>query len=66
LEKVYLQKEIQGPLAKALQHNIKEHKIPVSYVPIEKLNKLSKSSNLLLDKNFKANYDNYINQRGLA
>lgn len=27
---------------------------------------LSKSSNLLLDKNFKANYDNYINQRGLA
>lgn len=45
IEKVYLQKEIQGSLAKALQHNIKEHKIPVSYVPIEKLNKLSKSSN---------------------
>ena len=45
IEKVYLQKEIQGSLAKALQHSINEHKIAFSYVPLEKLNKLSKFQN---------------------
>ena len=45
IEKVYLQKEIQGSLAKALQHKINEHNISFSYVPIEKLNKLSKFQN---------------------
>ena len=45
IEKVYLQKEIQGSLAKALQHSINEHKIAYSYVPLEKLNKLSKFQN---------------------
>ena len=42
IEKVYLQKEIQGSLAKALQQKINEHNISFSYVPLEKLNKLSK------------------------
>lgn len=45
IEKVYLQKEIQGSLAKALQHKINENNISFSYVPIEKLNKLSKFQN---------------------
>lgn len=45
IEKVYIQKEIQGTLAKALQHSINENKIPFSFVPVEKLNMLSKSKN---------------------
>lgn len=45
IEKVYLQKEIQGSLAKALQHKINDNNISYSYVPIEKLNKLSKFQN---------------------
>lgn len=45
IEKVYIQKEIQGSLAKALQHKINEHHISYSYVPVEKLNKLSKFQN---------------------
>ena len=45
IEKVYLQKEIQGSLAKALQHKINDNNISFSYVPIEKLNKLSKFQN---------------------
>lgn len=45
IEKVYLQKEIQGSLAKALQHKINDANISFSYVPIEKLNKLSKFQN---------------------
>lgn len=45
IEKVYVQKEIQGSLAKALQHKINEHHISYSYVPVEKLNKLSKFQN---------------------
>lgn len=45
IEKVYLQKEIQGSLAKALQHKINDNNISFSYVPVEKLNKLSKFQN---------------------
>lgn len=45
IEKVYLQKEIQGSLSKALQHKINEKNISFSYVPLEKLNKLSKFQN---------------------
>ena len=45
IEKVYLQKEIQGSLAKALQHKINDNNISFSYVPLEKLNKLSKFQN---------------------
>ena len=43
IEKVYLQKELKGELASTLNHLIKENKISSSYVPVEKLNKLSKS-----------------------
>ena len=45
IEKVYLQKEIQGSLAKALQHKINDANISFSYVPVEKLHKLSKFQN---------------------
>ncbi len=43
IEKVYLQKEIKGALAQELNGLIKSNKISSSYVPVEKLNKLSKS-----------------------
>lgn len=43
IEKIYLLKEIKGELASELNSLIKEHHISFSYVPIEKLNKLSKS-----------------------
>lgn len=45
IEKIYLQKEIKGALASELNMLIKENKISSSYVPIEKLNKLSKNKN---------------------
>lgn len=45
IEKIYLQKEIKGALASELNALIKENKISSSYVPIEKLNKLSKNQN---------------------
>ena len=45
IEKIYLQKEIHGSLAKALQHKINDLNISFSYVPVEKLNKLSKFQN---------------------
>lgn len=43
IEKIYLLKEIKGELASELNSLIKEHKISLSYVPVEKLNTLSKS-----------------------
>ncbi|MCF6296788.1 MAG: 23S rRNA (guanosine(2251)-2'-O)-methyltransferase RlmB [Flavobacteriaceae bacterium] len=45
IEKIYLQKEIKGVLALELNALIKENKISSSYVPIEKLNNLSKNKN---------------------
>lgn len=45
LEKVYLQKDIQGDLANELHTLIRKNKISSSYVPIEKLNTLSKNQN---------------------
>ncbi|HIP47392.1 MAG TPA: 23S rRNA (guanosine(2251)-2'-O)-methyltransferase RlmB, partial [Lutibacter sp.] len=42
LEKVYLQKELKGALMNELNGVIRSNKIANSYVPIEKLNKLSK------------------------
>ena len=45
IEKVYLQKEIKGPLASELNGLIKKNKISSSFVPIEKLNTLSKFQN---------------------
>ena len=45
LEKVYLQKELKGSLMNELNGVIRKNKIANSYVPIEKLNKLSKYQN---------------------
>ena len=45
IEKVYLQKDLKGSLAHQLQKVIHEKKIAFSYVPPEKLNKLSKHQN---------------------
>lgn len=45
IEKVYLQKEINNPLANELHGLIKKNNISLSYVPIEKLNYLSKKQN---------------------
>ncbi len=55
IEKVYLQKELKGELAGTLNHLIKENNISSSYVPIEKLNKLSKS-----DKNLNQNHQGAV------
>ena len=45
IEKVYLQKDLKGNLMHELNSAIKANKIANSYVPIEKLNKLSKYQN---------------------
>ncbi|MCD6544689.1 MAG: 23S rRNA (guanosine(2251)-2'-O)-methyltransferase RlmB [Flavobacteriaceae bacterium] len=45
LEKVYLQKELKGELIKELNFLIRKKNISSSFVPIEKLNSLSKHQN---------------------
>ncbi len=45
LEKVYIQKGLKGQLFATLNSLIKEHSISSSYVPVEKLNHLSKHQN---------------------
>ena len=45
IQKVYLQKDLSGSLFSELNGLIKEHKISTSFVPIEKLNHISKDSN---------------------
>jgi len=45
IEKVYLQKELKGALASELNSLIKKNKISSSFVPVEKLNNLSKFQN---------------------
>jgi len=45
LEKVYLQKDLKGALMNELNGVVRKNKIASSYVPIEKLNKLSKYQN---------------------
>ena len=45
LEKIYIQKGLKGQLFSTLSTLIKEHRISSSYVPIEKLNHLSKNQN---------------------
>ena len=45
IQKVYLQKDLKGSLFSELNSRIKEHNISTSFVPIEKLNHLSKNSN---------------------
>ena len=44
LDKVFVQKGLQGPLFKQLEGLLREHRIPVSYVPYEKLNKLTRQN----------------------
>ena len=41
LDKVYIQKGLSGPLFQELNRHLKKANINVSYVPVEKLNKLS-------------------------
>jgi 23S rRNA (guanosine2251-2'-O)-methyltransferase len=43
IEKVYLQKEIKGDLANELNRLIRKENISLSFVPMEKLNKLARS-----------------------
>jgi len=45
IEKIYIQKKLSGNLFGKLNSLIKKHAISNSYVPIEKLNKLSKNAN---------------------
>ena len=45
IEKVYLQKGLQGHLARQLEQLVRTNKIALSYVPVEKLNKLSRHQN---------------------
>jgi 23S rRNA (guanosine2251-2'-O)-methyltransferase len=45
IDKVYLQKGLQGHLARQLEQLVRTNKIALSYVPVEKLNKLSRHQN---------------------
>ena len=45
IEKIYIQKGLKGQLFSTLNTLIKEHHISSSYVPVEKLNHLSKNQN---------------------
>jgi len=45
IAKIYIQKNLSGSLFNELNGLIKEHNLSNSYVPIEKLNKLSKNAN---------------------
>lgn len=45
IEKLYVQKGLSGALASELMKLLKQEQIPVSYVPIEKLNYLAKQGN---------------------
>ncbi|GLB48821.1 23S rRNA (guanosine(2251)-2'-O)-methyltransferase RlmB [Neptunitalea lumnitzerae] len=44
VDKVFIQKGLQGDLFKELNSLLKEHQISTAYVPIEKLNRLSKKN----------------------
>ena len=44
LDKVFIQKGLQGPLFKELEALLRQHKIPASYVPYEKLNRLTRQN----------------------
>ncbi len=45
IAKIYIQKKLSGNLFNELNGLIKQHQLATSYVPIEKLNKLSKNAN---------------------
>lgn len=44
LEKVFIQKGLSGPLFQELNRHLKDGNFTISYVPVEKLNKLSKGN----------------------
>ncbi|HTB07195.1 MAG TPA: 23S rRNA (guanosine(2251)-2'-O)-methyltransferase RlmB [Bacteroidia bacterium] len=44
LEKVFIQNNLQGPLAKELQFKLRDLKIPFQYVPMERLNRLTRKN----------------------
>ncbi|MDT0675647.1 23S rRNA (guanosine(2251)-2'-O)-methyltransferase RlmB [Autumnicola musiva] len=44
IDKIYLQKDLSGSLIKELEQKIKKEEYNISYVPVEKLNKLSKGN----------------------
>lgn len=44
MDKVFMQKGLQGPLFKQLEGVLRQNRIPVSYVPYEKLNKLTRQN----------------------
>jgi len=44
IEKVFIQKGLSGPLFQELNRHLKEGNFNISYVPVEKLNKLSKGN----------------------
>lgn len=41
LDKVFLQKDAQGDLMRDLLKTMKQHKVNFTYVPVEKLNRLT-------------------------
>jgi 23S rRNA (guanosine2251-2'-O)-methyltransferase len=43
-EKIFVQKNLQGPLSKELEFLIRQHKAPCQYVPIEKLDRLTRKN----------------------
>jgi len=43
-EKVFVQTNLQGPLSKELQFLLREHKVSCQYVPIEKLDRLTRKN----------------------
>lgn len=44
IDKIFLQKGINGPLFKELFYQVRQHKIPFQYVPIEKLNRFTRGN----------------------
>lgn len=44
IDKVFLQKGLRGDAVKNLEKKLKEHQIPISYVPVEKLDRLTKNN----------------------
>ncbi|MDR9456393.1 MAG: 23S rRNA (guanosine(2251)-2'-O)-methyltransferase RlmB [Salegentibacter sp.] len=44
IDKVYIQKGLAGPLFQELNHQLNKGEFNISYVPVEKLNKLAKGS----------------------
>ena len=45
IDKVFLQKGLKGDLIRDLENLLRRKEITISYVPVEKLNRLSKNNN---------------------